>query len=213
MAPGCDIPGDSHWRPRHSWRLTLLALLLAGIGFPARAQFLVRQVNLTELTRRAAIILQGRVVDVRYEGLPGYPHVPTVLVRLAVERVLRGPDTARYTFRELLLSHRPGNSKRGYVVGERLLLFLPEPSQYGLSSPLGREQGRFHIGSDQRGGEVIANEYQNAGLFKNVETDAEQEGVALTRDQLQIARTRVGAVLLKDFVSLVKALEVLPRLE
>ena len=191
----------------------LLFTLLAGI--PVRAEFIYRQVNLAYLTQRADVIVQGRVVGVRYEGLPGYPNVPTVRVTLEVERMLRGPAVERYTFREML---RPKDQyrragKRGYVAGERLLVFLPAPSEYGLSSPLGREQGRFHIGRDQRGREVIANEFQNAGLFKNVPEKAEEQGLSLSEDELRTASVRQGTVDLKDFLLLLKSLAKLPRIE
>ena len=191
----------------------LLFTLLAGI--PVRAEFIYRQVNLAYLTQRADVIVQGRVVGVRCEGLPGYPNVPTVRVTLEVERMLRGPALERYTFREMLrpMDQYRRAGKRGYVAGERLLLFLPAPSEYGLSSPLGREQGRFHIGRDQRGREVIANEFQNAGLFKNVPEKAEELGLSLSEDELRMTSVPQGIVELKDFLHLVQTLTQLPRIE
>jgi len=189
----------------------LPALLAASVS--AHAQFLYRQVSLAELTRRADLIVQGRVVEARYEGLPGYPHIPSVAVTLEVERVLRGAVGRRYTFRELLLSPRAPRGKRGYVVGERLLLFLPTPSQYGLSSPLGKEQGRFHIFRDAQGTDVVENEFGNAGLFRQVAEEASREGLTLTGEQLRVTAVRQGPVALDDLVSLVKSLAVLPRME
>jgi hypothetical protein len=189
----------------------LLFTLLAGI--PVRAEFIYRQVNLAYLTQRADVIVQGRVVGVRYEGLPGYPNVPTVLVTLEVERMLRGPAGKQYTFREFLLPANRARGKRGYAVGQRLLLFLPEPSQYGLSSPLGGEQGRFRIQPDQKGNEVITNGFGNLGLFNNVAKSAAQAGLSLSSDKLRVPGTARGPVPLDDFVSLVEQLAAVPKFQ
>jgi hypothetical protein len=204
-------------RPVACHGLAVLLALWAAIiaASPLGAQYIMRTANLTELAQRADIIVQGRVVEVRYEGLPGYPNIPTVQVALQVEKILRGSADQRFTFREYL----PGPAglarmKKGdYVVGQRLLLFLPNPSQYGLSSPLGREQGRFQIKRDQRGNEVVANGFGNADLFRNVTEAARKAGATLSARQLRVTSHQRGPVPLDDFVSLVKDLGSLPRTE
>jgi len=175
----------------------------------------MRQVNLTELAQRAQIIVQGRVVDVRYEALPGYPNIPTVLVTLQVERLLRGSAQQRFTFRQYLPGPAglPRTGKRGYLVGQRLLLFLPNPSQYGLSSPLGREQGTFSILRDQANREVVANGFNNAGLFRNVAEEASKAGASLSPEHQRLVAVRQGPVPLDDFVSLTRHLASMPRTE
>jgi hypothetical protein len=85
-----------------------------------------------------------------------------------------------------------------------LLLFLPEPSRYGLSSPLGGEQGRFHIWRDQRGNELVENEFRNAGLFKNLAEAATRAGVSLSPQQARLAGVARGPVPLEELVSVVK---------
>src|SRR3989442_13888328 len=117
----------------------LVVTLLSRI--PVRAEFIYRQVNLAYLTQRADVIVQGRVVGVRYEGLPGYPNVPTVRVTLEVERMLRGPAVERYTFREMLhpMDQYRRAGKRGYVVCERLLVVLPTATEDCLCTLPGRE--------------------------------------------------------------------------
>lgn len=197
---------------RRGWALWLLAALaVVASGSSARAQFLVRQVNLAGLAERAEIIVQGRVIEARYEGHPDYPHVPTALVTLEVERVLRGPAGKRFGFRQFLPPGEAMRGKRGYVVGQRLLLFLPEPSRYGLSSPIGREQGLFRISRDAQGNELVENGYGNAGLFKNVEEDAARAGLTLSAEQLRLAGVKRGPVRLEEFVSLVKEFTSLSR--
>lgn len=194
-----------------SW--LVLALVMAAASLPLRAQFLTRQVNLAYLARRAEVVVQGRVANVRYEGLPGYPNIPTVVVTVQVERMLRGPEGGQYTFRQWLLGREMYRGKGGYMAGQRLLLFLPSPSQYGLSSPLGQEQGRFKIVPDARGQETIANGYGNAGLFKGVAEHAVENGAPFDEAQLRLAGRAGGAAPLREFVGLVEHLMQLPRLE
>jgi hypothetical protein len=216
MRDAGSSPGTGGRRLTHCGPAMLAAL--AAVIIPTsflRAQYIMRQVNLTALAQRADIIVQGRVVDVRHEALPGYPNIPTVQVTLQVEKTLRGHADQRFTFREYL----PGPAglarmgKRDYLVGQRLLLFLPNPSQYGLSSPLGREQGRFQITRDERGNEVVVNGSGNAGLFKNVAEQARKAGASLSARQLRVTTRQRGPVPLDDFVSLVMDLGSLPRTE
>ncbi len=189
-----------------------MVLILAG-GSTAHAQFMYRQVNLATLARRAAFILQGRVIEARYEAHPDYAHVPTVVVTLEVERVWRGAVGRRYTFRQFVPSPRVPVGKHGYGLGDRLVLFLPAPSQYGLSTPLGGEQGRFHVFRDLSGNSLVANEFNNAGLFRNFQEETAREGVSLSSAESRIASVVRGPMRLEDFVSLVKKLTLLPRSE
>jgi len=203
------------WRRRHRacllWLVVVLALLACAV--PAQAQFLVRQVNLAELTQRAEIIVEGRVVEVRYEGHPDYPHLATVFVALEVNRLLRGAPTARLTFREFIPGLGWQRGKYGYAVGQHLLLFLPQPSRYGLSSPLGEEQGLFRVTRDREGQQWIANGLGNRGLFRNVPAEAAKAGLTLSPQALKLAEAPAGPVRLESFLSLVEELTRLPRLE
>jgi hypothetical protein len=176
------------------------------------AQVLVRPVNLAYLVQRADVIVQGRVTDVVEENLPGYPNIPTVKVTLDVEKMMRGPAGRTYTFREILLGLRSAGDKRGYTTGQQLLLFLPAPSKYGLSSPIGIEQGRFHISRDPNGGSIVVNESGNLGLFRNVAEAAGQSGYRLSASQLEVVSGEGGPVNLDKFVSLVKSLSSMPRI-
>jgi len=201
-----------------SWHRIVLypsmpVLLFILSASPLLAQFMVQQVNLAYLAQRADIIVQGRVTAVRHESLPGYPNIPTVAVTLNVEKTLRGPEAGTYTFREVFLGLRSREGKQAYEVGQQLFLFLPAPSQYGLSSPVGIGQGRFHVARDSRGNAMVVNEHSNAGLFKDVELDATKAGIRLTRSQSRTAAANGGPVSLDDFVSLVRSLTTLPRIQ
>jgi hypothetical protein len=201
---GWSIPQAKSDRGRGARLLGLAIVLAMAFAAQAQGQFLYRQVALPELAERAPIIVQGRVVEARYEGHPDYPNLSTVLVTLQVERTLRGGAAEHLSFREFLPGLQARMGKRGYLVGQRLLLFLPEPSRYGLSSPLGGEQGRFHIWRDQRGNELVENEFRNAGLFKGLAEAAAQAGVSLSPQQARLAGVARGPVPLEELVSVVK---------
>jgi len=186
------------------WLETLLLVALSAV--PAKAQFLYRRVDLPYLAARATTIVQGRVVEVRYEGHPDYPNVSTVFVTLQVERMLRGTSTEHFSFRQYLASPLAKMGKQEYALGQRLLLFMTRESNYGLSAPIAREQGRFRILHDRQGNELVANGYGNAGLFRNLPEAASRAGVSLSPAQLRIARTERGPVPLEDFVELVRRL-------
>jgi hypothetical protein len=206
-------PHVFHFRQAYAVHLATAALAFILSSCPLMAQFMVRPVNLAYLARRADVIVQGRIRNVKHERLPGFPNIPTVEVTLDIEKMVRGPAGNTYTFREVFLGLRPKEGKQGYRIGQQLFLFLPSPSQHGLSSPIGIEQGRFHIVQGAGGGAVIVNEQGNAGLFRNVEQDANRAGKQLTASQSRTASIERGPVSLDEFVSLVRSLTSLPRIQ
>ncbi len=213
--------GSSDSGVRPTWRIAVPALLATVLGFitvaaiplSAQVQALTRPVNLATLARRAEVIVQGRVAEARYEPLPGYPHIRSVVVTLEVERMLRGPAVARFTFRQYLGGQTRRGAKSLYPVGQQVLLFLPGESSYGLRSPLALEQGYFTIRRGPAGQDFITNQIANAGLFRNVPEAAQRAGLRLDDDQLRLAATPKGPVPLRNFVALVEELMSLPRNE
>ncbi len=193
-------------------RIFLAMLSAAFVSCPLMAQqFMARQVDLAYLSQRADVVVQGKVLSVRQGYLPGHRNVRTTEVVMQVEKMLRGPSAQQYAFREIEFGLQKKQRKQTYAAGQRLLLFLPSPSSYGLSSPIGIEQGRFHI-ARQDGGDMIANEIGNSGLFKNVAAKASKAGRKLSPDQLRVASTRRGPVKLDEFISLTKNLLLMPRI-
>ena len=200
----------------------VVTLVAACLPLPAQVQALTRPVNLATLARRAEVIVQGRVAEARYEPMPGYPNIRTVVVTLGVERMLRGPAPtrsgsstgARFTFRQYLggMGTRRGG-KGPYASGQEVLLFLPGESSAGLRSPLALEQGHFTIRRGPAGEAYIANQLANAGIFKNVPEAAQRAGLKLDSEQLRLAATPKGPVPLARFMSLVEDLMTLPRNE
>jgi hypothetical protein len=192
--------------------LPITALALYFITSPLQAQFLVRPVNLAYLSQRADVVVQGRVANAVHESLPGYPNIPTVKVTLKVENMMRGPTGDTYTFREVFVGLRARVGGKRYTPGQQLLLFLTAPSKYGLSSPVGIEQGRFHITRYPGSSPTIINEQSNIGLFRNVAEAARMAGRPLTESQLRIASSERGPVQLNEFISMVQNLMRLPRI-
>jgi hypothetical protein len=193
------------------WFATPLCILLVSCAL--QAQFRVKQVNLAYLTQRAHVIVQGHVTEVVQETLPQYPNLYTIRVTLSVDDMMRGPVGKTYTFREISLGLRTKEGKKSYQTGQHLLLFLPSPSQYGLSSPIGIEQGRFHISQNSSGSSLVSNETGNIGLFNNVATAVSSAGRTLTQNQFKVVSTKSGPVQLNDFLSLVKNLTSLARIQ
>jgi hypothetical protein len=178
------------------------------------AQFLTLPVNLSYLSQRADIIVQGRITDVLYENLPGYANIPTVKVSLEVENMLRGPEGSTYTFREVLVGLKSGEGTKTYRVGQRIMVFLPAPSRYGLSSPVGLAQGRFLIARNPDGEDTIVNEMNNAGLFEDMDTTAYGAAMQLSRGPVRDSKKAgQGPVRLDGFVALVHSLMTLPRIK
>ena len=181
---------------------------------PARAQFLYRQLNLVDLTKRAAVIIHGRVAAVRYEPLPGYAHIDTVLVTLQVGQALKGAVGQTYAFREFI---PPGHSrmvhKRAYRVGAQVVLFLSAPSRYGLSSPLGGQQGTFHVTEDLKGNKYIVNEAGNFRLFAGVTEAVSKAGGTISAQPAELKSLERGPIPLQKFVSIVQELRSLPEVQ
>jgi hypothetical protein len=198
------------------WLKLIMALLpFAVMATPAaHAQFLYRQLSLAQLTQRAAIIVQGHVTEVRYEALPDYPNINTVVVTLQVAESLKGSAGETYTFREFVSPGQSRMVRQGkYLVGHQLVLFLSAPSQYGLSSPLGRQQGTFHISEDSKGIKYVANEGGNYRLFAGVSQAATNAGAALSESPEELEALEHGPVPLGKFVSIVKELRAIREVE
>ena len=147
---------------------------------------IVRPQNLAQMTDEAGTILQGRVVSVRMEPHPQLSNLQTVVVTLQVDQVLKGQSAQTYTFRQYTWDYRGTARRTGYAPGQNLLLLMTKPSQYGLSSPVGLEQGRFQITADSQGRLVAANGHGNAGLFANMTADVQKRGIALSRSMSSV---------------------------
>ncbi len=140
---------------------------------------MVLQQNLVELVEDAATIVKGHVVSARVEPHPQLDNLQTVVVTLRVEDTLKGQAGETFTFRQFIWDVREGQAAAGYKKGQHLLILLTQPSRYGLSSPVGLGQGRFHLRRTPEGKELALNEYANAALFRGVDKQLARRGIRL----------------------------------
>lgn len=162
--------------------------------------------TLPQLTESAATIVQGFVLSAKVEPHPELRGIQTVVVTLHVARTLKGTPTATFTFRQFIWDIRDRYDAAGYRRGQNLLLFMRAPSQYGLSSPVGLDQGRFRITRDARGNFIATNGAANAGLLRGV---TEKIAVAnLSRaTAATLAQHHSGAIPLPQLTEMITKLE------
>ena len=98
------------------------------------------------------------------------------MVTLRVSETLKGRAQDSYTFRQYIWDVRDRYDVAGYRKGQELLLLMNGSSRYGLTSPVGLEQGRFRIQRDRSGREVAVNGAGNARLFERLHDTPRQGG-------------------------------------
>jgi hypothetical protein len=157
----------------------ITALLLLLVATQAQATQLIQQ-NLTQLITDSETILAGRVTKVT-DGFT-QDGIPYTEVTIAVSGSAKG-NAARqdsYTFRQFGLaqprtmpdgSRYLGMSPEGFArwtEGENVVAFLHRPASItGLQTTAGLAQGKFAL----RNGHYV-NQFENRGLFDNVQIDA-----------------------------------------
>lgn len=184
-----------------------LLLLACVVAAPVWAQHGALTVprNLDQLTDRAADIVRGTVISARVEKHPEFTNLDTVVVTLRVRETLKGAAQGTYTFRQYIWDIRDTHDAAGYRKGRDMLLLMIAPSQYGLSSPAGMDQGRFRIARDRAGREIAVNGTGNMRLFDGLRAAADKEGIALSSSQMSlVAKPRKGPVELRELTALIR---------
>lgn len=191
-----------------SCHILLLLFLVAPSMTDAQEGALVLHQNLADLVDESATIIHGHVLSARSEKHPQFENLNTVVVTVKVRTLLRGSAGSTFTFRQYVWDARPGNETAGYHKAQQVLLLLIKPSEYGLSSPAGQEQGRFRILRDRQGKEYAVNSLGNAGLFHNMQARLASKGVRLAPHLSTLVRKhRSGAVALDQLESIIRALQ------
>jgi hypothetical protein len=159
------------------------------------------------LVSQAATILRGYVVSAQVEPHPQLAHLLTVVVTLRVEETLKGTVEQTFTFRQFIWDIRDRYDAAGYKKGQHLLLLMNAPTEYGLSSPTGLEQGRFQILRDAQGNELAVNGHGNAGLFRDLAPQLARKGVRLSPQlSARVIEQREGPLPLDDLRELIRQL-------
>ena len=187
----------------------LLLLVLIAFAAPALAQrgALTIPRNIAQLTDRSAVIVRGTVTSATVEKHPQLSGLDTVVVTLRVKETLKGQAGATITFRQYIWDIRDRFDASGYLKGQDLLLLMIAPSEYGLSSPAGMEQGRFRIVRDRMGKEFAVNGNANFRLFDGISALAAKDGIALSpKSSSLVAKHQVGPVELSGLTGLIREL-------
>ena len=192
-------------RQRVCGAIAIAALLVAAPALAQRGAMTVPR-SLEQMTERAADIVRGTVVSARVEKHPELPNLDTVVVTLRVRETLKGEARGSFTFRQYIWDIRDRWDAAGYRKGQDLLLVLNAPTRYGLTSPVGIEQGRFRIQRDRNGGLVALNGTGNLHLLDGVAETAAKDGIALTARQADlVARHQGGAIELGALMAMFRA--------
>jgi hypothetical protein len=161
--------------------------------------------NLDELTDRAQDIVRGTVTDARVEKHPELSNLDTIVITLRVSETLKGAVRDTYTFRQYIWDLRDRDDVAGYRKGQELLLLMNGSSRYGLTSPVGLEQGRFRIQRDRSGREVATNGTGNLRLFERLENRPGKPASLTERQSSLIAKHRGGPVALDELEAMIRA--------
>lgn len=200
------VSTDANRRRRRGAFALAAALLLAAPAVAQRGALTVPR-NLAEMSARAADIIRGTVVSARVEKHPELTNLDTVVVTIRVREAVKGGARGTFTFRQYIWDIRDRWDAAGYRKGQDLLLVLNPPTRYGLTSPVGIEQGRFRIRPDGKGGLLALNGTGNAHLFGGVAAAAAGKGIALTPEQAALtARQRGGPVELGELMAMFRTL-------
>ena len=177
----------------------LLLALVAPVQVRAQRGALTVARGLDQLVQESQVIVHGSVKSAIVEPHPKFSNLMTVLVTLHVQETLKGTAQKSVQFRQYIWDIRDQFNAAGYRKGQELLLLLGPVSQYGLTSPVGLEQGRFRITRDSSGRESAINGRGNAGLFQQTEARAKAQGITLSPRQAALVRQQQpGAMALSD---------------
>ena len=185
--------------------LPLLFLLLAPRTH-SQSSASVAQANLNYLVENARTIVRGNVVSVVLEPHPQFANLQTVVVRIAVAKTFKGQAGSTLTFRQYVWGTKEYPNAGGYHKAEELLLFLNPESAYGLTSPVGMEQGHFRVLRDNRGNRYALNGRGNVGLFRDVLSKSAARGVTFSAPAKAMLSKTGGQVALDTFEETIQAL-------
>lgn len=106
----------------------------------------VRALELEELVRQSHQIFVGRVIATRQGTIPD-SNLDYMEYTVSVSDWIKGGSSPTVKFRQL---GRPGGALLvpglpRYKKGEEVLLFIHQPSEIGLTSPVGMQQGHYRV--------------------------------------------------------------------
>jgi hypothetical protein len=200
------VPSDTRF-PGSSRACLLLAALVFTAPALAQRGGITAPRNLEQMTASAADIVRGTVLSARVEKHPELTHLDTLVVTLKVHDTLKGSANGTFAFRQYIWDVRDREDAAGYLKGREFLLLLNAPSRYGLTSPVGMEQGRFRVLRDASGRQVAVNGRGNALLMRGVAGGLAQKGLVLSPASASLAtRHQQGPIAVDELEQLIREL-------
>ncbi len=181
--------------------LCALVVLPYGLLSASHAQLAARTLprSLDQMSEEAERIVHGYVTSVKLEPHPQLSNLTTVVVSMTVKDTYKGTAPKSLVFRQYVWDADPQGKAAHYGKGQELVLLLGPVSEYGLTSPIGLEQGTFRISRDRKGHTTAVNGRGNVGLFKSVAERARTQGVQLSaRTAAMATGHQAGPVALAD---------------
>jgi hypothetical protein len=187
---------------RPAWTLAVLVLaplLVGGLRARAPRASTALRLGVRELTLRADLLVEGRVVATRAVERGG--RIETE-VELAVDRTFVGEDAGRRTVRV------PGGvlpDGRGMVIagfapprpGEEVLWFLAEESPVGTRLPVGLAQGQLRLVTDRAGNKVATRSLGRLTLADGAGGALQHAGVGAVIDYAELRAEIESALALR----------------
>jgi hypothetical protein len=186
-------------------RAVLISLVIGAVASTPLLAATLAQMNLGDLCERADRIYRGTVVQTETGMVKaGGGEIPTITYTIRVDQAFKGDfETVKGEQMVTLttLGKIPPVQVGGMTrfsalpevptlsIGGDYLLFTTPPSGGNLASPVGLGQGTFDI-KDKDGMEMAVNQFQNIGLFRDMDvTGIAREG-AVRYDRLaDVVRT------------------------
>lgn len=183
----------------------VLLSLLSSVGAIGQEGALTLPRDISQLVDRADVIVHGTVMAATVEPHPELKNLTTVLVTLDVGETIKGGQKKTLQFRQYLWDARSAVALAGYRKGDEVLLLLNPVSRYGLTSPVGMEQGRFRISYNSAGQALATNGRNNVGLFQGTATQARRRSLILSaRSNATLKAPGTGPVPLADLLEIIR---------
>lgn len=189
-----------------SWIPPLLLAFVACYPASGQAGPHTAPVDLAQLVQSAQVIVRGQVLSAKIEPHPQFPNLRTVVVTLSVTKLLKGDAKPTLVFRQYIWDFNDVPSAAGYLKAGELLLFLNPVSTYGLTSPVGLDQGRFRVLSDDKGNRYALNGRGNLGLFAQVAAKTEPHGITFSKQAMAMLAKPAGKAPLSSLEEAIQAL-------
>jgi hypothetical protein len=193
-------------RIRFSAALPLLLACVVSPIFAQRGAVTVHQ-DLDQMVQESDVIVQGNVLSAKVEPHPQLNNLMTVLVTLDVHDTLKGKAGKTFQFRQYIWDIRDQLDASRYAKGQEVLLLITRPSQYGLSSTVGLEQGRFRVSYDN-GRAMATNGKGNAALFSKTAATTKSRNLKLSAQTKRLmVNQNSGPIALDDLKAAIRDLQ------